>query len=414
MAFPFIAHAQQQGLNLNIGQPVEISTATDRITSEGSLSMDPNDPEHLAYAFLSAKIVDNGVNYFTQVIETFDRGKSWKHLDRSKTSEAADPWCMIKQDGSILMMDISEGSKYHLTTQLKKTSDQKWQEPYSYGYRFDHGMIIRSDWSDQFLTMATQAGTSDSTVTGSTLMLKLFRGSGDNGQRLDVKPFQNAGFNAKNAVFDLNDNICIPILIRDRIVEGQYVRMEHYPLWMIRLNEYGHLMDAPGFITDQADNRHHWLIGSNLKNGEHHLHLFYTSYRKSGIYHQKSIDGGMSWLKPVRIDNGQSKWSDLASAAVNKNGILIVIWTERMSEGCYQKFVSVSNTRGASFTNPIALHKKMSCPDSTNGWVRRAWPQGGDYCGTVAVSESEFITIWSGAQSGQFKLYQNIISMSDE
>ena len=399
------ASAQETAPIFEISSPKMLPSSPGRITSEGYLAVDPSDSSHLVAAYLSAKIVENGVDYHTEAIETFDKGASWSPLSLTILAEAADPWCAIQPDGSVLVMDISEGGKYVLSTRIKKVGESNWLTLKSYGNGFDHGMIIQQAGSVNMVALATQQVTSNGSM-GNALMVD-FAPMVEGSQVHHISPFGNVGFNAKNAVYDGIGYWYIPILVRDKVVAGEFERMPHIQLWLIKIDEEGNLVDGPNFITDRADNRHHWLVPS----GSGQLHLLYTAQNKSGIYHQMSPDSGKTWNKENRINGIDTSWSDLAAAACNLDGHIVVVWTEQMDNGCYQKYISVSDQTGTNWFAPKPLHDIPSCPDSTNGWVKRAWPQGGDYCGLKAISNKEFMAIWSGAQSGKFKLYQTLIKL---
>lgn len=393
----FLLACNQNALEISINETIDLGH--DRLISEGILSVNPNNPKHLMGAFLTAEIQEEGRDYFTEVIISQDGGKNWYTTLSKQLPEAADPWCLLTPNGKAIVADISAGSKFHLTTQF--SSDGKhWQDTSSLGLGHDHGMLLQDDSEGPISGVIYLISTQDDAI-----FIARSKDEGQSFQKINqYRPFDSLDINAKTPVVLSDGTLLIPFITRASRPMKSY---------LISSKDGGLTFTSPTFITDQNGRRHHVLVVNKAAPYTDFLYYVFVGKDRDGIFLTKSEDLGKSWSSPYRIDLQRSEdtWTDLGMVAVSPEGILGILWTERIDDNCYDKYFIASKDGGNQFLPAIKVNDMISCPDPTNGWIRRAWPQGGDYHGLVGLANGDFLAMWSDARTGKFRLYSTNIKV---
>ena len=398
---PFFSFSQKISVLPNQAIPIQ----PQRISSESYLSVNPVDPEHLLGCYLSAKISDQGYDYYTEVILSKDGGETWEELEMDILQEAADPWCQINDDGSLLISDISSGSQFHLTTRFSLDGDT-WMPVNSHGYARDHSILYNTA-DKKTLLVSTQKENSINSI--------IVNQSEDNGRKFSqlskTSPFPNVAINAKTPVELSSGLLILPFIVRYRSNDnGDEVPISPTQSWFISSQDGGKTFSQPYFITGISGNRHHYLAVNTNRRFKDELYYFFSGANDKGAFITKSRDAGITWSEPMQLDVSQSSRITPGAFRVSKKGEIGLIWSEKTNDRCFQWMFSFSRDGGVSFTTPISIQDTLSCPNQSNDWVSRAWPQGGDYCGLVATPDG-FAALWSDARTGKFKPYFTKISI---
>ena len=376
-----------------------IRTDTQRITAELFLTRNKGNNE-LAACILSAKIEKESLNYHTEVITSSDQGNNWKSLISGPFGEAADPWCIYSKD-ALIIADISSGNDFHLQTVSIQNNNEN-RQVVTHGMGHDH--VVLTTVNNALIVTSTI-----STDSTSSVYLAVSHDQGRSFNDIHYRPFGNLGINVKTPTPGSAGRLYIPFITRMKYLkDGPEKMLNEYYSWLIHTDDLGTTFSNPRLITTISGNRHHYLEFSKQDSS---LNYFFTGLGDKGVYYQKSYTQGYTWSEPVRIDSNQSTWVTPGAMAISENGTIVLIWNERIRDNTYQKYVAASIDGGISFNKPVQLQDATSSPDSSNDWVGRAWPQGGDYCGLVSLDDGRFYAMWSDARSGRFQLYASIITV---
>lgn len=143
-----------------------------------------------------------------------------------------------------------------------------------------------------------------------------------------------------------------------------------------------------------------------------------TDYRTDGVHFTYSPDRGKMWIKPVTIDRSprEDGARSTAAIAVNKNGVVGVAWYDRRNDPenkCQDIYFTASLDGGESFLEPVKVSSEISCPDTPgNGAAAGRWPMGGEYSGLAASADGKFHAVWVDARSGVYQLYTAAITVN--
>lgn len=145
-----------------------------------------------------------------------------------------------------------------------------------------------------------------------------------------------------------------------------------------------------------------------------------------------SDDRGHTWSKPRMVapvsQNGATQY--LPMAAVNRDGVLGVIWFEALppENDTYDVFFAASLDGGDSFLAPRRVTSATSQPDHPEnraikqmGGARKnaltlqsayyRWKDAGDYTGLTADADGVFHAFWPDSRRGAFQLYTSRITV---
>jgi hypothetical protein len=126
-----------------------------------------------------------------------------------------------------------------------------------------------------------------------------------------------------------------------------------------------------------------------------------------------SDDGGVSWSKPVIVNQGRSQVIRARPAVVvNRRGVVAVSWTDGRFDAkgrgawCWDVYAGISLDGGETFQPDIRLTGAVTCSHVPgNGSAGQRWRWGGDYAGVGSDSVGRFLVSWSDSRSGVFQPY---------
>jgi hypothetical protein len=140
-----------------------------------------------------------------------------------------------------------------------------------------------------------------------------------------------------------------------------------------------------------------------------------------------SDDLGLSWSSPVTVnDNRGPNDTSNAAIAVNRDGVVSVIWNDRRDDvkgECYRLYVSASLDGGDTFLPNLQVNPHPTCPNSPGNWsgsvnaftqgssrvalsgIPSRFSNGGETQGLVAGPDGQFHVAWINGESGVMQLW---------
>ncbi|MGH9200200.1 MAG: sialidase family protein [Vicinamibacterales bacterium] len=141
---------------------------------------------------------------------------------------------------------------------------------------------------------------------------------------------------------------------------------------------------------------------------------------RSGPYLMRSSDGGDRWSDPMAIPKtapaDENAQRQVASIAVNRDGIVAVSWHDRgpdVSSRCWEVMIAFSGDGGESFTDPHRVSTKPSCPAAgANGYAAEFLPTGGHYSGLASAADGSFRLLWADSRGERYELRTARVSVA--
>jgi hypothetical protein len=151
---------------------------------------------------------------------------------------------------------------------------------------------------------------------------------------------------------------------------------------------------------------------------------------KPRVFISRSSDVGATWSEPALVDpsvpDGASQFQPMIS--VNKDGAVAAMGYDTRSSRADDRFdlyLSASVNGGESFLPPVRVSTGSSFPRAgmnltpATFWVERSaqsikmtgisafsrWPHGGDYIGLTADAEGTFHPFWADSRDGVYQIY---------
>jgi hypothetical protein len=143
----------------------------------------------------------------------------------------------------------------------------------------------------------------------------------------------------------------------------------------------------------------------------------------------RSTDRAQTWSKPVPVaaDVPATAWQFQPTIAVNKRGVVGLTWLDTRGvtdQTKYDLYFAASLDGGLTFTKPVRI-TTASSTIAGNGNLRpmgavfeigdkgnlsllsaaNRWPNGGDYFSMAVNARDEFHPVWADARSGTFQVY---------
>ncbi len=150
---------------------------------------------------------------------------------------------------------------------------------------------------------------------------------------------------------------------------------------------------------------------------------------KPRLVFSRSTDRGDTWSAPLRIGGevAETTWQIQPSIAVNKRGVVGITWLDTRGvtdHTKYDLYFTASVDGGKSFLKPVKVTTETSIiagggnsrpmamvyarGDSGQLSLLSAanrWPNGGDYFSITTTSTGTFYPVWADARSGTFQVY---------
>jgi hypothetical protein len=145
-----------------------------------------------------------------------------------------------------------------------------------------------------------------------------------------------------------------------------------------------------------------------------------------------SDDLGLSWSNAVTVnDNNGPHDSANAAIAVNRDGIVSVVWNDRRDDvrgECYRLYVSASLDGGDTFLPNVQVNSHRTCPNTQGNWsgsasvfsdsnsiilsgVPNRFSNGGETQGLAAGPDGRFHVIWINGESGVMQLWYTSLTV---
>ncbi len=137
-----------------------------------------------------------------------------------------------------------------------------------------------------------------------------------------------------------------------------------------------------------------------------------------GVWLNTSEDGGKSWsqdLKVDQFDDGRPSRANVASVAVNTDGVVGISWMDRrIDPDANDLYFTISTDGGMTFRRPVRVTTESSNPRTPqNADVANKFPGGGHYLGMTAKADGSFQLVWSQVVEVVFQLQTTSMSIQN-
>lgn len=412
---PFPAGAQTPRIELE--EPVLVSGGIDHPLTEPHLVVDPNDPDHLLVAAITAREPQvrgsrRPASHIT-LFQSWDRGRTWGSRAFDEGIElGADPWLAMNDSGVVVLASLNgisgPDAGVFLLTFVSPDGGRTWSGPTNLGRAHDRETVAVHPPTGDFLIHSTKQDVNpegDVRWAVSTIHL----------DRLGV--FRRSGLtfpssveqNTTEPVFTEEGDVFVPFI--DYLAQGEL--LETRRAWLLRSDNRGATYSEPVLITEQE-----W--------GSTHLALDRTGPRAGRLYYLLTMGGrgendgytllhsddrGETWSAGVPVATGAGADPDMRNAAmaVNARGVVLVTWYDRRDDPCGERqdlYVAASVDGGESFLDEVRVTEWSSDPlTGANGWTAERWPAGGDYHGLAPLPDGSFQVVWAASPDGLYRLY---------
>ncbi len=202
-------------------------------------------------------------------------------------------------------------------------------------------------------------------------------------------------------------NFCEPAIRRDGKVIVPYTSRDG--AWVQIYDPETHKLSTKVNITTRTDGQRGYarLVVDEGGKSAFRDHVYYVrGLGNSGLVVNRSVDAGTIWEKEVRVDlleSSEDRNALVPSAAINFGGVLAISWVNQQDNN--EVYFTASLDGGVSFVRPVRLAPKGSNPRTQrNGDVANKFPGGGHYLGLTARADGTFQAIWSDSRNGFFQL----------
>jgi hypothetical protein len=351
-------------------------------------------------------------------ITSFDAGGTWKRHDFSM-SGCGDPWVAILPSGTAVYLAIARSE---LFAGRSSDGGKTWStELVRFGRRFDHGTLAvdstRSRWRGSLYVVSHQTMRDSSGLSRSAVFVASSRDGGVTfGDPTRIVQSSLPTF-PNNPVVLSDGTLVIPFVTYVRgTITGDRIDL----VWSIISTDGGLTFSAPRFLSDCAG---HWgQLAVDASPGGFRDRLYWVCWDRSKrhIYLYRSTDRGETWSTPIAVNSGSGP-AQTAAIAVNRYGIVAVSWYDGSGdprdylEGyrCQHVFVAASLDGGQTFLPPVRVSTAENCPDTpANGEAGKRWTAGGDYHGLAAAADGRFHLLWADSREGRYQLRTAIISIN--
>jgi hypothetical protein len=374
---------------------------------EGHLTTHPVNKNFMAGAILTIDEESNPSTYYTSLIISQDAGRTWT-IYKNDFLYAADPYCVITKNGNVAVADIA-GASYSLGAHyLKNGKLQKAITPLP-GY--DHDMFAYNPYQNagegKIYLVATRS--LDSTLSDHPILVMQSLDEGKTYHSKTIYPFKNVNLNAKQPVVLSDGTLLIPLVVRGFFSNenNKTQPLAEQSSWIISSKD-GVNFSEPKFITPVSGRAHNMLVVNTAPQWKDHLYYICPDAQKKALYISRSFNKGEGWSIAKKITPDTTGIIGVGAAAIDSKGAIGILYNQMTgteNKPCYDWFFIYSKDDGANFSIPLKINEGSNCPDVTQGWYTRAWPQGGDYGGLVATKEGTFMALWSDARSGKYYPY---------
>ena len=390
--------------HIHLGKTITIPSKFSNLpVVEPHISAHPLDNDHLLVAGMVVTDIHNP--YQSSRLSSFvstDGGISWK--ETAHDWWGYDPWTTLLPDGQAVISWIG----------TKESFQHKF--PIQFLFSEDGGKI----WQEDTQTLpGNHDGTKMTTQNYHTYFTSVrFRDH----MAADVVLYGRETSGNFRHLATINShgkrlNFCEPVILSDGTVlvpASDFLKK----VWVWNYHpEKGNLTDS-SVITHRPGGAKGYMRmavdASSLSSFQNRVYFVRALGKRNdydGVWLNYSEDGGATWSGDIRVDHFSSSSTSkaqLASLAINKQGILLVSWIDSQDDAGQKKndlYIAFSGNGGESFHSPVRVTRISTDPQTDkNGDAATKFPGGGHYLDIAAKADGSFQLIWSDSRSGHFEL----------
>jgi hypothetical protein len=391
---------------IDVGYPTSVFV-------EPHLSINPANPNHQVIGVYMINPKSES-DFTCVVIITFDSWKTQK-LYKFSQQETGDPWTLITEQGTLLFSYLG-GLNVHRSMNGGITWER---DSVNLGQAHDHEVMVEDKSYGRF-----RGSIYISSIIG---INSIFIARSDNqGKTFSIIrkwKFSNLNTNTWTPVVQSDGTLIVPFTTFQRQGILKSVWLKSGLSWLVKSTDGGNTFSTPSFICESCG-KGFPMLTNDLSNSKYKDRLYFicANPETKQIYLHYSPDQGEKWSDPIIVNqftNREEKerppFFGAPTAAVNKNGVLGVIWQDRKEDSsgkCQYLYFSASLDGGQSFLKPVKVSAKLSCPqEGNNTWAGERWKAGGEYLGLVTKPDGSFQAVWADSRSGYFQLYTATIAV---
>jgi hypothetical protein len=443
----------------------QVSTANPRWPHfESWLALDPRDAAHMIAASMVGR--PNG-KLGSNVYVTFDSGRHWSASRIAPRDSAlfigGDPIVHITRQGSALFGTGSRVDGKPASVVSRSTDGgRSWGNPQALHYRDRAYMAFDTTGSrlDGTIYFAGQFGPF------------LLSHSADDGRSFSYPQLLTRDLGGADPTFPirglLTDMLVTPdgVLVlpfasevdpRDSIPKAETDSLVTLMFRVLVSDDGGrsflavregpHMHSKRGFRGSQAVSAPRTALDQSRGAYRGRLYLVWTDWdseRKTYMVRLfRSSDLGKTWTSTIVNDNTNGRDPGNPAIAVNRDGIVGVIWNDRREDPdnqCWRLYGAVSTNGGETFLPNVKLSDAPTCTNAPGNWVLNAWdqydnwttpseprpgfgvtanvavrfPNGGDTQGLVADADGTFHAAWINGATGTLQLWYTAFTVDSQ
>lgn len=389
---------------------------------EPHLAVNPKNSKHMvaaAIVFDSAATSESRTHIV--VFATKDNGSTWKQTDLPMTV-GFDPWVAIKNDKDVALVALAGFG-------FSNRNGLVYYSSHDGGFTWDNDTVMLGGGHDH-ATLIVNPRKNDRLYVLSSLMKR------DTSKKMISYAWLNytddwRTFVSPPSLYTIgprNSNTLTVAVHPDGAVVLPYVE------YSVENNQAGSpvfkyiysiadKLSNPVLITDKAGLSKGFAVFAVDITGKYKGRMYFvknsgtSSTRSNGLYIQYSDSIGGQWLPDIRIDHNYAdeKLMRTAAIAINKDGIIGIVWVDRRNDPELKKndiYFTTSVDGGQTFEKEVRVTGINSDPSvNGNGKAGERFISGGDYMGCAAKPDGTFQLLWADSRSGVFQLYTSNIKV---
>lgn len=444
------ARAQQP---IVVGRNVQVSKAhSDREHSEVIIAAHPNDAKHLLAGAMVGNRKFGGMDVITYV--SFDGGMTWQPTLKVETEFGfnGDPAPAIGCDGSAYMLNgtiIGTGNDLnHWQVHRSRDGGRTWLPPAELRWS-DRGYITVDCSNSKYrgrvyvIAQGAMTATDKRPVTGTRVWVS--RDSGATFSEWNFPPAAGRQATFQGPPVVLSDGTFLGPMVdrpadRSNSAGGDIIRVIHSEDGGNRFDNGAYVVAElpvrsigfPKLAVDRSTGPFRDRVYALWEAGRS------ADSRRGMVWMAHSSDKGKTWSTPIVVSDADTSSTSLGvymgEVAVNRNGVVGVLWYERFDPSHPLDFrprFAVSLDGGASFTASVpvsdaafvhAAHKSVPIGITSFGGgsiltslagpiiqigagVNRFFENGGDTAGLVADANGVFHSMWVDNRTGVAQMW---------
>jgi hypothetical protein len=416
--------ASAQAVRVGADAPVSIDLR--RPAVEPFVAADPVNADHVLGATIVAAVPPERIQ--TQRCATFvsaNGGGSWEHHE-FPIIECYDPWVAFLPDGGAVFVALGSdlilrGKGNGLLVYHSADGGHTWDErPAGLDWGHDHPMVAVDRSTSARRGWIYVVSSHDSRVdTAKTRFTVFVARSRDGGKSFDPPvslTSTNMLIKAEPPAVLADGTLIVPY-VEAATANGQMLPKRR--AWVVRSTDGGGTFSRPmsvgaacgppGFTQSS--------LAADVSAGRFRSRLYFVcnSRETHSVAVSFSADAGITWSTPIPAspapaDSAISR--RVMATAVNKNGVLGIIWNEAFASAdtrCYHVVFAASVDGGKTFLPSQRVSSAASCPNvPVNG---PNWGGGGDYFGLDADERGRFRVVWADSRGGMFQLRTALVEV---